>query len=280
MRTIAGSFLVLSLVAGCAASAGTGVERPNPAQYLLATRSKVARWDPMAPRKVTRKSRPVSALGAARSGEVLAAYQAGALRVGTGSTRSMKARPGTPRYLGWSNGKPGDPRLLNRAMLLKSGAMHREGAFNVPEEKLQVGRRTPEPYRAMVKNRQHVHMLAKIRDAVGRPDAAGIANLGSRMGKGSARQPSGRRLGHSNGKKGKLSQFNTTMLVKSGALHRSDAIQVSRPRIRVGRRAFPTFHRGVPRMVHRPRPPRSLNQRMVFRRSHVGGRCFGTSCDD
>jgi hypothetical protein len=77
-------------------------------------------------------------------------------------------------------------------------------------------------------------------------------------------------------KKGKLSQLNTTMLLKSGALQRPNTIQVNKPRPSVG------IHRsrevGIrERIMERQRNRRDPLLNMRHRR-RVGGRCFGHHC--
>ena len=73
-------------------------------------------------------------------------------------------------------------------------------------------------------------------------------------------------------KKGKLSQMNITMIIKSGAMARPNTIQQHKSRPSVGlQRRIPTvrsFRRG-------PNHRRVLNIKF---RDKVGGRCFGHNC--
>ena len=120
--------------------------------------------------------------------------------------------------------------------------------------------------------------MGRLQASVGRGDPVGIVSPGARLHRSSARHRA-RRFGNSNGKPGKLELLNMTMIINSGAMARDDSIRVNKPRIEVGRRA-PTFRPDLPRpRLHRSRPPRTFNHRYL-RRQLVGGRCFGTSCDD
>ena len=70
---------------------------------------------------------------------------------------------------------------------------------------------------------------------------------------------------------GRLGQLNKTMLIRSGAMARTDAIRVHR-----------TVRMHVPSVaLHRSFHARSLSRVPAARmRSPLGGRCFGTNCDD
>lgn len=71
--------------------------------------------------------------------------------------------------------------------------------------------------------------------------------------------------------RGKVSQLNVTMMIKGGAMTRDDAIRPHRSsRFRVPRVAW-----------HRSVRVRRFSRMPIHRdRSPVGGRCFGTNCDD
>ena len=73
-------------------------------------------------------------------------------------------------------------------------------------------------------------------------------------------------------RKGKLSQLNTTMMIKGGAMARQDSVRVDRnSRIRVPHSSFKHHSFNVRRLY---RVPRSSV------RSRLGGRCFGSNCSD
>jgi hypothetical protein len=174
-----------------------------------------------------------------------------------GSTRRVQAsKP-------YSNGKKAVMAHLNFAKCLKNGALRQLGS--------SVERSNPDGASMNRKVRKpQINLKGKTANK-----ATKTAKINTRRFK--VREPVIRYSPHmesgSHGmKKGKLSQLNTTMIIKSGAVQREGAIRARSTTPKVGlQRKIPSiksFRRG---------PERRPNLNIKFR-ERVGGRCFGHNC--
>lgn len=174
-----------------------------------------------------------------------------------GATRRVQAsKP-------YSNGKKAIMAHLDFAKCLKNGAMRQLGS--------SVERSNPEGASMNRKVRKpKINLQGKMVNK-----ATKTAKINTRRFK--VREPVIRYSPHMESgsygvKKGKLSQFNTTMIIKSGVMKREDAIRARATTPKVGlQRKIPSiksFRRG---------PERRPNLNIKFR-ERVGGRCFGHNC--
>ncbi len=150
--------------------------------------------------------------------------------------RALQNRGLASEHGPYDTGKKGTMAMLNKAMLLKSGALENSKAIHV-------GKR--------------------------RKGSLAMLNKAMLLKSGALENSKAIHAGKRHG--GRLGQLNKTMLIRSGAMARTDAIRVHR-----------TVRMHVPSVaLHRSFHARSLSRVPAARmRSPLGGRCFGTNCDD
>lgn len=204
----------------------------------------------------------------------------------TQADQIARAKAAEGRMLGPSNGKPGKLSLLNTTMLIKGGALAKPDAIKAQKESIKnrpnsryydASRRWSSNGKPGKMSMLNMPMLLK-GGALQKPDAI---KTQKEWLQGQQKTASGPKRWVSNGKRGNLAMLNLPMLIKGGCMSKPDAIRTQRDPIQRQTSARTrTSHRVryVPRFVER-KPPRDLNQGMVFRRERVGRFCSGRSCE-
>jgi hypothetical protein len=205
----------------------------------------------------------------------------------TKTDQMVRAKTNERLSLGPSNGKPGKQSLFNTTMLIKSGALSKVSPASKDRSSArQVNTRYYDATRRWASNGKpgkqsllNTTMLMK-GGAMQKPDAIRNQRDTMRSTKGTA---SGPKRWVSNGKKGSMRLLKVTMLIKGGCMAKPDAIKTRRETIqqKAARRSGRTRSRRVrnlSRFVNR-KPPRALNQGMVFRRERVGRFCTSRNCE-
>jgi hypothetical protein len=166
----------------------------------------------------------------------------------------------------YSNGKPAKRSLLDYRKCLKSNVLKHVGGASEGASEGRAASRSHLDTKMRIKSGAIARTRADKRSRLMR------VRLNQQVMRGHPDQMS---VGFRR-KKGKLSQLNTTMLLKSGAMHRPNTIQVNKPRPSVGIRR--TRRESVrDRIMERVRNRRRPFLR-IRHRQKVGGRCFGHHC--
>jgi hypothetical protein len=191
--------------------------------------------------------------------------------------QSRRTHHGACHQTTYTNGKPGKAALLDYRKGLKTGLLRLMGRSGAGDRGSGYSGSNRSARSRSARSRLNTTMLIKSgafadRRSLRNPRRFSPLKSNEHIIRRSP-NAAGRSLSR---KKGKLSQLNVTMLIKSGAMARPNTIQVNKPRISVGiRRRQRT---GIRARIIRARKQGRTPLLRIRRNSWVGGRCVGRNC--
>ena len=187
-----------------------------------------------------------------------------------GGSRLLQGRGLASEQGPYTTGKRGSMALMNKRMVIRTASLSQN------TQAVHMGRSRKKGNIAMLNKRMVIRTASLSQNTqavhVGRSRKKGsIAMLNRTMLLKSGALQNSKAIHVGRRPRGKVSQLNVTMMIKGGAMTRDDAIRPHRSsRFRVPRVAW-----------HRSVRVRRFSRMPIHRdRSPVGGRCFGTNCDD